>query len=127
MSRERCLEFMTDLEKRDLDVIKRWFSDSSVLWVPPTEPIEGQRRIVAMFRLIFRMYTEIHWKVTDIYAVSAQRFIYATESWGVIGKQTPYKNHVLTIIEFDASGRIAYLSDYFKNTAIFNAERPLST
>ncbi len=114
---------MDDLEKRNLDVLRGWFSEKSVLWMPPTEPIEGDRRILAMFRIIFRMYTEIHWKVKDVYAVGGNRYIYSTESWGTIGKQTPYKNSILSIIDFDADGRIAYLSDYFKDTAIFRAER----
>ena len=73
------------------------------------------------------MYTEIHWKVTDVYPVGGNRYIYATDSWGIIGKQTPYKNHILSIIEFDGKDRIVYLSDYFKNTAIFNAAKEQPT
>ena len=91
--------------------------------MPPTEPIKGDRRILAMFRVIFRMYHEIHWKVTEVYPVGGNRYVYLTDSWGTIGKSTPYKNHILSIIDFDAAGRILYLSDYFKNTAIFNAEK----
>ena len=127
MSRERCIAFMHDLEYRDLERIKPWFAEKSVLWMPPTTPIEGQRRILAMFRVIFRMYTEIHWKVTDVYPAGGNRYIYATDSWGIIGKSTPYKNSILTIIDFDNEGHILYLSDYFKDTAIFNAEKPAAT
>jgi len=123
MSAERCVAFMADLESRDLERVRNWFAESATLWMPPTEPIEGNRRIAAMFRVIFRMYAEIHWKVTDVYPVGANRFVYATDSWGTIGKDTPYKNHILSIIEFDENNQIKYLSDYFKDTAIFKAGR----
>jgi len=125
LSLEYCHAFMADLEARDLDRLKSWFTPESILWIPPSDAIQGQQRIVVMFRLIFRMYTEIHWKVTEIYAVSPSRYIFLTDSWGVIGKQTPYKNNVVTIIEFTSSGKIQFLSDYFKNTAIFTTEKPL--
>ena len=59
MSRERCIAFMQDLESCDLERLKPWFVEESVLWVPPTAPIEGQRRILAMFRIIFRMYSKL--------------------------------------------------------------------
>lgn len=112
---------MSDLEKRDPALVKAWFADNAILWMPPTEPIEGSRRIAAMFRVIFRMYAEIHWKVTEVYHVGGKRYVYLTDSWGTIGKNTPYKNHILSIIEFSAENRITFLSDYFKNTAIFDA------
>ena len=124
MSEQLCLAFMRDLEARNPEVLRTWFTENAVLWIPPSPPIEGSRRIQAMFKLIFRMYTEIHWKVTDFYQVGNQRYIYATNSWGIIGKDTPYKNHVLTVIDFDAAGKISYLSDYFKDTAIFTADKP---
>jgi limonene-1,2-epoxide hydrolase len=123
MSREHCLSFMSDLESRDLDRLKKWFCETSKLWMPPTAPIEGQRRILALFRTIFRMYSEIHWKVSDVHAIGENRFIYLTDSWGVIGEDTSYKNHILTLIEFSPEGQILYLSDYFKDTAIFKTGR----
>lgn len=123
MSEQRCVQFMADLEKRDLQLVKNWFADEAVLWMPPTPPIQGVKRIAAMFKIIFRMYTEIHWKVTDVWPVTSTRFVYLTDSWGIIGKQTPYENHIMSVIDFDASDRIVYLSDYFKDTAIFQAEK----
>jgi hypothetical protein len=114
---------MDDLEKRDTSLVLKWFADNGVLWMPPSEPIEGARRVAAMFRVIFRMYAEIHWKVTDVYPVSDVRFIYMTDSWGTIGKSTPYRNSIMSIIEFNAENKITYLSDYFKDTAIFNAAK----
>jgi limonene-1,2-epoxide hydrolase len=123
LSRELIESFMSDLEQRDVEKLRRWFFSESVLWMPPVGKIDGDRRILAAFRIIFRGYSDIHWKVTNIMSAGNNRFIYETESWGTIGKSTPYQNHILTIIDFDAQGRIVFLSDYFKDTAIFNAEK----
>ena len=80
---------MADLEKRNLDALRPWFADKSVLWMPPSQPVTGSKRILAMFRVIFRMYSDIHWKVDEVYPVGGDRYIYLTESWGLIGSKTP--------------------------------------
>lgn len=123
MSRELVEKFMVDLESRDVERLRPWFHDESVLWMPPVGKIEGARRILAAFRIIFRGYSDLHWNVTNIMDAGNRRFVYETDSWGTIGKSTPYKNHILTIIDFDEHGRIVFLSDYFKDTAIFSAEK----
>jgi hypothetical protein len=116
---------MSDLASRDIQNLSKWFHDKSVLWMPPSEPVEGQRRILTLFKLIFRMYSDLNWKVTEYNIVSPTRVIYSTDSWGVIGSApgTPYKNNILTIVDFNTEGKIDFLSDYFKDTAIFKAGR----
>lgn len=114
---------MADLGRRDAEALKKWFTEKSVLWMPPAPPIEGERRILVAFRVIFRAYTDLNWSVKEVYSVGNNRFIYMTDSWGTIGRDMPYKNNILTVIDFDADGRIVYLSDYFKDTAIFHAEK----
>jgi hypothetical protein len=114
-------KFMSDLAKCDAEVLRPWFTETSVLWMPPSEPVTGTRRIVTMFKLIFRMYSELHWKVAEVHELAPGRFMYLTDSWGKIGADTPYKNNICTLIEFDSDGRIKFLSDYFKNTAIFDS------
>jgi len=128
VSRERTLAFMSDLCRRDHAALEKWFIDSSVLWMPPTAPVTGGRRIVVLFRTIFRMYSDLNWKVTELHEVSPTKCIYLTDSWGTIGKDTPYKNSIMTLIEFNADGKIVFLSDYFKDTAIFEAgKKPAPT
>lgn len=113
--------FMQDLQSKEVANLKKWFGPVSRLWMPPGETVEGDSRILATFRKIFSRYKELNWKVTQIYSVNQNKFIYETESWGVIGENKPYKNRILTIIEFDEDGKIVFLSDYFKDTAIFAA------
>ena len=116
---QRVLAFMEDLQTMKTENLKKWFGPTSKLWMPPGATVEGDSRILATFRKIFSRYKELHWKVTQIYPVAQDRFIYETESWGVIGEDRPYKNYILTVIEFDALDKILWLSDYFKDTAIF--------
>jgi len=118
---ERVTAFMQDLQSKEVANLKKWFGPESRLWMPPGDPIEGGSRILAMFRKIFSRYKKLNWKVVRIYPVDNRTFVYETDSWGVIGENRPYKNSILTIIEFDESGKIAWLSDYFKDTAIFTS------
>lgn len=118
---ERVNAFMQDLQSKDVANLRKWFGPASRLWMPPGETVEGDSRILATFRKIFSRYKELNWKVTQIYPVNQNKFIYETESWGVIGQDKPYQNHILTVVEFDDEGKILFLSDYFKDTAIFAA------
>ncbi|MBK5255077.1 MAG: nuclear transport factor 2 family protein [Vicinamibacteria bacterium] len=119
-SRERVLAFMEDMESRDVKRLSRWMSESTVFWVPPREPVVGGRRVLALLRAIFATYKTFHWEVREIYAVAASRCVYLHETTGTLAKDgAPYTNQVVTLIDFDAEGRIAYLSDYFKCTATF--------
>ena len=120
LSRELCLAFMDDLARRDLTALRPWFTEETELWVPPTGPVRGTRRILALFRAIFRRYDEIFWRVTDVHALGDGRYVYLTESWGRMAGDTPYRNHIVTLVAFDEEGRIVNLSDYFKDTEIFH-------
>lgn len=113
-----CRAFVRDLDAHDLRRLEPWFSEATLICIPPEEALRGTRRILAFFRAVFRRYEELHWRVTDVYPVAAGRCIYLTDSWGRRGG-APYRNHIVTLIDFDAEGRIAYLSDYFKDTAAF--------
>src|SRR5258708_38378790 len=112
---------MRDLEAHDLRGLERWFSETTTVCIPPGEPLSGTRRILAFFRTVFRSYDEIHWHVTDVYPVAGRRCIYLTESWGA-RCGAAYRNQIVTLIDFDDAGRIAFLSDYFKDTAPFVRE-----
>jgi len=114
---------MDDVERRDLQAMGAWFSPEVEMWIPPRPAVQGARRVAALFRAIFRLYPEIHWKVTAVHPLDERRGLYLTDSWGTIGRDTPYSNKIATLITFDVDGRIAYLSDYFKDTSIFAAGR----
>lgn len=112
--------FMADLSSRQIEKLAGWFDAESELWLPPALPAVGERRILTIFGLIFKRYRELFWKVTAVYPAGERKLIYATESWGTFADGCPYKNNILTIIEFSTAGKIRFLSDYFKDTAIFH-------
>jgi limonene-1,2-epoxide hydrolase len=117
----RVHAFMDDMQSRDVKRLARWMTDATVFWVPPREPIAGGRRILALLRAIFAMYGEMQWTVRHIYELAPSRVVYFHESVGTLAKNDePYTNQIVTLIDFDAEGRIAYLSDYFKSTAKFS-------
>lgn len=87
---------------------------------PPCEPARGARKILAIFGLIFRRYAELSWEVQAVYPAGERRLVYQTESKGGFADGRPYANHILTVIQFSPEGKIHFLSDYFKDTAIFS-------
>jgi len=120
--RARACDFMRDLQSRDWRRLRRWFTGTSQVWLPPAGPVEGVGRILALFRGIFRRYAELEWEVTRFYPVNATTIIYETASWGFLKSDdgdTPYRNSIITVLEFDLQGKIERLSDYFKDPAAF--------
>lgn len=115
--------FMADLQTLKTENLGKWFDEASELCLPPCEPARGTRKILAIFGLIFRRYKELSWSVTAAYPAGERKLVYQTESKGTFTDGRPYANSILTIIEFTPEGKIRFLSDYFKNTAIF--DRPL--
>lgn len=111
--------FMADLQTLKTENLAKWFDDESELWLPPADPAVGVRRILALFGLIFRRYQKLSWEVGAVYPVGERKLVYQTESKGTFADGRPYANSILTVIEFSAGGKIRFLSDYFKDTAVF--------
>lgn len=119
-NRRRVLAFVRDLQAKHLERLGRWFTESSRIWVPPSSPVVGRKRILALFRAIFRRYTELNWEVERIYSIDGSTAVFASKSWGVIGAEKMYRNAILTLIQFGRTGKIEYLSDYVKDTKAFS-------
>ncbi len=117
---------MKDLKTLKTENMAKWFDEESELWLPPAHPAVGARRILALFGLIFRRYRNLSWTVQAVYPAGAHKLIYATESRGIFTDGRPYANSILTVIEFSVEGKIRFLSDYFKDTAVFG-RRPVHT
>jgi hypothetical protein len=117
--KQKCVEFMQDLQSRDLNKIGEWFLEDSQVWVPPASPVTGSNRILALFRAILKRYNSIQWKVTEVHHLEQNRYFYISESWGMTGTSMPYRNTIATDITFNPEGKIERLSDYFKDTAVF--------
>jgi limonene-1,2-epoxide hydrolase len=117
---EKILAFMEDMHSGDAARISDWFADESSMWIPPASPVQGKMRIKALFRAMFSRYEFLQWKILDILPVSDNRCIHICESHGRIKGCNAYHNRVITDITFNAEGKIVNLSDYFKDTTVFN-------
>ena len=116
--------FMADLATLQIENLAKWFDGESELWLPPSGPTVGQRRILALFSLIFRRYKELSWEVGSVYPAGDCKLVYESESRGIFADGRPYANSILTVIEFSPKGKIRFLSDYFKDTSIFGRFSP---
>jgi len=116
----RILAFMHDMETNNAELVAPWFTEESIVWIPPLKPVTGERRIRALFRAMFSRYEYIRWEVLEILEVSENRCIHICTSIGKIRGQEEYKNQVITDIIFNDEGKIISLSDYFKDTAVFS-------
>lgn len=116
-----CNAFMSDLQQRDIQQLEKWFTEESVVWIPPANPLKGRRKILVLFRAIFSKYKDLNWQIQQVHEVEDHRCIYLTQSWGELKNGTPYKNHIVTDILFNQNGEIIDLSDYFKDTAAFSS------
>ena len=124
--KEKILAFMDDMHSNDACRVAGWFTDDSVLWIPPAQPVKGYSRIKALFRAMFNRYDFLKWTIVDIVPINNTRCIHICESHGRIKGCEEYRNRVLTDITFDEEGKILSLSDYFKDTSIFCKKESLS-
>lgn len=112
--------FMEDLNSLNPEQLEKWFTDETTIWIPPSKQISGKNRILALFRAIFRRYDSIEWSVSEIFHLGNEKYFYQTTSLGSMLGKGSYENDICTIIQFSESGKILYLSDYFKDTKVFN-------
>ena len=118
--KHQCLSFMSDLQQKNLSDLEKWFTDESIVWIPPLDPLKGKRKIIILFRAIFSKYNQLNWQVQQVHQIEDRRCIFHTESWGELKNGRAYKNSIVTDISFNDKGEIIDLSDYFKNTSDFS-------
>lgn len=111
---------MLDLNTLKVENLQKWFVEDSKIWIPPANEIHGGNRILALFRAIFKRYENIEWKVSQISDLGNDRFFYETVSIGKMFGKEEFTNHICTVVEFTDSGKIKFLSDYFKDTTGFS-------
>ncbi len=111
---------METMHTKDACKVADWFAEEGSLWIPPAMQVEGKGRIKALFRALFARYEFLQWTIVDILPVGDHRCIHICESHGKIKGCEEYRNRVMTDIVFNEEGKILSLSDYFKDTSLFN-------
>ena len=120
--KEKIIAFMKDMHSHDARRVAEWFSEESMLWIPPSIQVTGCSRIKALFRAMFSRYDFLEWTIIDILPIDDMRCIHICDSHGKLKGREAYRNRVITDIVFNDAGKIVSLSDYFKDTSVFCAE-----
>lgn len=112
-------QFIQDLNSRNLERLMSWFLEDTQLWIPPAPLVQGSKRITLLLKLIFRRYTDIQWEIVELYQASENIILVEMRSTGTFTSGKKYENNLISLIKYDSAGKIFYISDFFKNTAVF--------
>lgn len=118
--KELARRFILDLNSRDPGKLKTWFRDDAQLWIPPAPLVCGSKRIELLLKLIFRRYSDIQWEILELYQASENVILVEMRSSGTFISGKAYENNLISLIKYTGAGKIFFISDYFKNTAIFH-------
>lgn len=98
------------------------FADDGVLLFPNVRPMEGRALVKRMLGIIRRRYTSIAWRPIGPVLASNGWLVMSSAVTGTFRvSDLPYENEVLTLVKLDPAGKVAVLSDYFKDTNAFAA------
>lgn len=103
------------INKRDLAEFEQYLSEGAVFDFPGPGRIEGQRRILLFFKILFRKYPRLRFTVEDIIVEGDQ----ACAIWSNEGEEKKggvYRNRGVTHVR-SSEGKIVFISDYFKDTS----------
>lgn len=114
-------EFFGALSSGDIDTAANTFSLEGELLFPGLRPVQGRPLVKRMLGIIRRRYDNIDWQ-PDRPLIRHERWMLT--SWRVRGifKGTcqSYDNEGVSLIRLGEDGKIAMLSDYFKDTLAFD-------
>ena len=105
----------TAMNSRDLSELGKYLAEDAVFDFPGAGTIEGRRKILIFFKVLFRMYPRLTFTVEEIIAEGAQACaLWSNEGENKEGK--PYSNRGVTFLKV-RNGEMVFLSDYFKDTS----------
>ena len=121
-------DFFDALSEENIVKAADTFALNGSLLFPGLRPVVGRPLVKRMLGIIRRRYDTIRWRPAGP-AIGSGGWL--VTSWTVSGtfrnSALPYENEVLSLIQLDADGRIAMLSDYFKDTLAFHPARGPAT
>lgn len=117
VTREMIEEFYDLLSTQDLAGLEAALIPEAVLLFPKTQPLNCREKILKFFRLLFRQYPQLTFKVRRSVIQDGWAAVHWTND-GFTRKKEAYCNEGVTLIEFQ-EGKVSFLSDFFKNTEVF--------
>ena len=113
MSEQSSITHFFDLvNKRDLDKLGHLLTENAEFYFPKTRPLLGRNQIIRFFKILFRQYPELEFKVQRKIIQGETAAVHWTNQ-GVDKSGGPYENEGVTIIEIEGD-KIKYISDFFK-------------
>lgn len=114
-------EFFGALSSGDIETASNTFAPDGELLFPGLRPVQGRPLVKRMLGIIRRRYDIIDWQ-PDRPLIQHDRWMLT--SWRVRGvfrgTFQSYENEGVSLIRLEAHGKIAMLSDYFKDTLAFD-------
>jgi ketosteroid isomerase-like protein len=110
-------EFFEFFNNRDLDRLRDLLAENAQFYFPKTQPLLSPDRILKFLRLLFRQYPELVFTIHRSIVQDNRAAVHWTNR-GKNRRGEPYENEGITLLEF-AEGKIAFISDFFKDTGKF--------
>ena len=104
----------SSLNNRELSHLSNHLEENAAFDFPGTKLIEGRKKILQFFKILFRKYPRLSFKVEGSIAEGEQVCVLWSNE-GITSKGNPYNNQGITVVRI-SEGKICYISDYFKNT-----------
>jgi len=110
-----ALTIFDAINSRDLSRLATCLAEDDVFDFPGTELLQGARRILLFFKVLFRKYPRLIFTVDDIIVAGSQVCVF----WHNEGEDSsgrPYTNRGVTLVRV-RNQKIVFMSDYFKDTS----------
>jgi len=104
------------MNARDPSAFAGLLAEGAVFHFPGTKPIDGAARIEKFVKILFFRYPVLAFELHRVICEDRCAAVEWTNA-GADRSGAPYRNAGVTVIELDADGRVAYLSDTFKDTS----------
>lgn len=107
--------FMDALNKRNYAEFPQRLIEDAALDFPGPGRIKSRKKIISFLKALFRRFPRLEFTVHDIIAEGDRACIVWTNE-GERNDGQPYSNSGITLLHM-SDGKIAFISDYFKDTS----------
>lgn len=116
-ARDAAARIFEAMNARDLEPLAALFHPEAVFHFPGTVPVKGPDAIARFLRILLRRFPTLAFAPGRVIAEGDRAAVEWTNE-GADRNGAPYRNAGVTVLELE-EGRIAYLSDTFKDTSVF--------
>jgi ketosteroid isomerase-like protein len=113
--KELVIEFFQLLNKKELENLNAFLSPAVIFYFPGTKPLSGPQKVIQLFKIIFRKYPDLLFRIKDVIIEENKVAVSWTNS-GTDKNNIPYQNEGVTLFRIE-HGYVTYISDYFKDTS----------